>query len=85
MYCEHCLGPITRPLPVEPVFAWDVVLYLAPCRPQALKSFLRRRKVDFPRRYIVTVGPKGKTDKRRVRVFTASEVRAIREHFVRMD
>ena len=64
--------------PVEPGFDLLYVAQLIPCRPDTLRRYLSDHKADYPARYRFDGAMH-----RRMRVLLASEVRALRDHFVR--
>lgn len=84
MYCEHCLNPITKPLPVEPLYDLDVAAFLIPCKIGTLQGHLKKRRDEYPYRYrVVADDPRRPTIKRRVRLLSAGEIIRLRAHFVR--
>lgn len=63
------------PLPVEPLFDLMVAAMLIPMRVGALRTFLWRHKAQFPPRY-------RRSGHGRIRMLSASEIRAIRERSI---
>ncbi len=57
---------------IQPLFDLDMASSLIPMRYTSLKTYLSKHKDQFPPRYILTYGH------RRVRMLTATELRAIR-------
>lgn len=57
---------------IQPLFDLDMASSLIPMRYTSLKTYLSKHKDRFPPRYMLTYGH------RRVRMLTATEVRAIR-------
>jgi len=84
LICEHCCGIVESPLPVEPMFDIDLVAFILPARLDTLKAYLKRYRDDYPYRYRIVaygVGPPFKRKQRRV--LLVSEVKRLREHFIR--
>ena len=71
--CPNCLNPITLSLPCQPVYSLDVAQEIIPITSAALNSILQRSK--FPKRYIRDAS------RRRHRMLTAQEIRAIRSKY----
>jgi hypothetical protein len=76
-WCPHCLKPIEVPLPVEPLYSWETVTMLVPAPRNSIETALSKKRVvlDAPPYY---TGPL----RHRRRVFTASDIVKLREHFV---
>jgi hypothetical protein len=62
---------------IEPLFDLDLASTLIPMRYNSLKTYLSKHKKQFPARYMLTYGH------RRVRMLTATEVKAIRAAVLR--
>jgi hypothetical protein len=76
-HCPHCIKPIEVPLPVEPLYSFDSLCLLVPVKPSTLTRWLtlNKSRLDAP----LYTGPR----KRPRRLFTANDVRVLREHFIR--
>jgi hypothetical protein len=76
LICRTCGNEMDVTLPVEPVYDMRFVADIIPMEIGALRNFLFRRRETFPSRY------RFDAERRKHRVLTASEVRAIRAAIV---
>jgi hypothetical protein len=75
-FCPHCLKSIEVPLPVEPLYSWESVTMLVPALRNTIERAISAKRVVLdPPSY---TGPL----RARRRLFTASDIRKLRELLV---